>query len=254
MKIIGRYNEQQALKQYVESDKPEFVAVYGRRRVGKIFLIKEYFNNSFSFYISGLANASKVTRRMAIESFTLVKCEAFFWHKKIVLDRKNMIESYMIFGGIPFYLNFIKNAKQGSEHFWTNLIDNAKHRTWSGYAFEQVCMQHTAQIRKKLGIPGVITYLAAWRSKKSKPAVQVDLLIDRNDGIINLCEMKYANSEFVIDKKQDEKLRNKKSAFTDDTKTLKAVHVIVVTTYGMKRNEYWSNIQSEVMMNNSLKQ
>ena len=465
MEIIGRHNEQHALQQYIESDKPEFVAVYGRRRVGKTFLIKEYFKESFSFYISGLANATKeeqlenfnatltfygktsyprtkkwtetfrqlihllehskkkgkkiifidelpwfdtprsgfitgleyfwnswasshpdillivcgsatswminnllknhgglhnrVTRRMAIEPFNLAECEEFFSHKKIVLDRKNIVESYMIFGGIPFYinmfekglslsqnvdklcfakngalrdeftilysslfkhsenhnlviktlakkkmgltreeiiqetklqggglttvleeletcsfirsynayekktkerlyqlvdfyslfyLNFIKNAKQSAENFWTNLIGNAKHRAWSGYAFEQVCMQHAAQIRQKLGISGVVTYSAAWRSKKSEPAAQVDLLIDRNDGIINLCEMKYAENEFIIDKKQDENLRNKKSAFIRETKSRKGVHITMVTTYGVKRNEYWGNIQSEVIM------
>jgi len=116
------------------------------------------------------------------------------------------------------------------------------------YAFEQVCMQHTAQIRQKLGISGVVTYSAAWRSKKSEPAAQVDLLIDRNDGIINLCEMKYSEDEFVIDKKQDENLRNKRSAFLRETKTRKAVHITMLTTYGVKRNEYWNNIQSEVIM------
>jgi len=148
-----------------------------------------------------------------------------------------------------FYFNFIRNAKQKNEHFWTNLIDNAKHRAWSGYAFEQVCMQHPAQIRHKLGISGVTTYSAAWRSKKSEPAVQIDMLIDRNDNIINLCEMKYSGNEFVIDKKQDENLRNKKSAFIGETKTRKAVHITMVTPYGIKRNEYWNNIQSEVPMN-----
>ena len=109
-------------------------------------------------------------------------------------------------------------------------------------------MQHTAQIRQKLGISGVVTYSAAWRSKKSEPAAQVDLLIDRNDGIINLCEMKYSEDEFVIDKKQDENLRNKRSAFLRETKTRKAVHITMLTTYGVKRNEYWNNIQSEVIM------
>jgi hypothetical protein len=148
-----------------------------------------------------------------------------------------------------FYLNFIKNAKQSDENFWTNLIDNAKHRAWSGYAFEQVCMQHAAQIRQKLGISGVVTYSAAWCSKDSEPAAQVDLLIDRNDGVINLCEMKYAANEFVIDKQQDEILRNKKYTFISETKTRKAVHITMVTTYGVKRNEYWGNIQSEVTMN-----
>jgi hypothetical protein len=77
----------------------------------------------------------------------------------------------------------------------------------------------------------------------------VDLLIDRKDGIIKLCEMKFANTEYVIDKKTDENLRNKKAIFTVDTKTRKAVHITMVTTYGVKRNEYWNNIQSEVTMN-----
>jgi hypothetical protein len=129
------------------------------------------------------------------------------------------------------------------------MIDNAKHRAWSGYAFEQLCMQHTAQICRKLGISGVITYSAAWSSRTAgQPGAQIDLLIDRNDGIINLCEMKYANAEFVIDKKTDENLRNKKAIFTTATKTRKAVHITMITTYGVKRNEYWNNIQSEVTM------
>ena len=99
-----------------------------------------------------------------------------------------------------------------------------------------------------LGISGVVTYSAAWRSKKSEPAAQIDLLIDRNDGIINLCEMKYSDEEFIIDKKLDENLRNKKSAFIREAKVRKAVHITMVTTYGVKRNEYWGNIQSEVKM------
>ena len=109
-------------------------------------------------------------------------------------------------------------------------------------------MQHTAQIRQKLGILGVVTYSAAWRSKKSEPAAQVDLLIDRNDGVINLCEMKYAQNEFVIDKKQDENLRNKKSTFICETKTRKSIHITLITTYGIKQNEYLGNIQSQVVM------
>jgi len=147
-----------------------------------------------------------------------------------------------------FYVNFIKNARQNEEHFWTNLVSNAKHHTWTGYTFEQVCMQHVAQIRQKLGISGVVTYTAAWRSKNSQPAAQIDLLIDRNDGIINLCEMKYAEDEFMIDKKMDDNLRNKKATFIDEAKVRKAVHITMVTTYGVKRNIYWGNIQSEVTM------
>jgi hypothetical protein len=77
---------------------------------------------------------------------------------------------------------------------------------------------------------------------------QIDLLIDRNDNIINLCEMKYANKEFVITKSQDANLRNKRAAFIEESKTRKTVHITLVTTYGVKHNEYWNNIQSEVML------
>jgi hypothetical protein len=148
-----------------------------------------------------------------------------------------------------FYLNFIKNNNKSDEHFWTSLIDNTKHRAWSGYAFEQVCMQHAKQIRYKLGISGVVTYSESWRSKSSDPAVQIDLLIDRNDGIINLCEIKYSEKEFIIDKKYEENLRNKRATFKEETKTRKAVHITMITTYGVKRNEYWGHIQSEITMN-----
>jgi len=465
MEIIGRYGEQRTLQQYFESDVPEFIAVYGRRRVGKTYLIKEFFNERFSFYISGLANASKeeqlenfrttlafygktpyaqakswleafrqlihllennrqkgkkvifidelpwfdtprsgfitgleyfwnswasgrpdillitcgsatswminkllknrgglhnrVTRRMLIEPFSLNECEAFFKHKKIEQGQQNIVESYMIFGGIPFYLNmfekglsvaqnvdkicftkksalkdefsilysslfknsenhvvvvkvlakkkmgltreeiitetklqggglttvleeleqcnfirsynafgkkskarifqlvdfyslfylnFIENAKQNDEHYWTNFIENARHRAWSGYAFEQVCLAHLPQIKRKLGISGVLTNTASWRSNEKGNAAQIDLVIERNDKVINLCEMKYAQEKFVIDKKTDENLRNKRAAFRNETNTRKTLHLTMITTYGVKHNEYWNNIQSEVTM------
>ncbi len=115
-------------------------------------------------------------------------------------------------------------------------------------AFEQVCAAHIKQIKNRLGISGVRTHTASWRSKKSDPRAQVDLLIDRNDQVINLCEMKYSHTEFTIDKKYDEILLNKKDAFIQETKTQKTVHLTMVTTYGIKRNEYAGNIQSEVKM------
>jgi hypothetical protein len=81
----------------------------------------------------------------------------------------------------------------------------------------------------------------------------VDLLIDRNDQVINLCEMKYAQAEFSIDKKQEGNLRNKKAAFIQETKTRKSVHLTMITTYGVKRNEYSSIVQSEVKMDDLFK-
>jgi hypothetical protein len=128
------------------------------------------------------------------------------------------------------------------------MSDNAHHRTWTGYAFELVCLVHEEQIKHKLGISGVLTNSASWRSLTSSPGAQIDLLIDRNDRVINICEMKYATDTFVIDKKFAESLRNKREAFARETKTRKAIHLTMVTTYGVKKNDYHNMIQSEVKM------
>jgi AAA+ ATPase superfamily predicted ATPase len=417
MKIAGRTSEKKTLQSLLASTESEFVAVYGRRRVGKTFLIRETFKNKLTFHHTGLANSdiqtqlrnfnatlqkqgnmpyprvgnwfeafgqlihllenskkgkkvvfldelpwmdtprsafisalehfwnswavsrgdillivcgsatswminkliknrgglhNRLTRRMLIEPFTLGECEEFYKLNHIVMNRHQMVESYMIFGGIPYYLslmekglslpqnvdamcftkqgalndefnslyaslfkhsenhikivselskknkgltrseiikttklpdggglsktleeleqcgfinkynafekkskniiyrlvdfytlfyfNFIQNNRYNDEHFWSNFTENAKHRAWSGYAFEQVCMLHIKQIKHKLGISGVLTKIASWQSSNPKEGAQIDLLIDRNDSVINVCEIKYANSTFAIDK------------------------------------------------------
>jgi len=464
--MIGRKEEQTELQQIVESKKSEFVAIFGRRRVGKTFLIKEFFNNKFVFYHTGIANSDKalqlnsfskslnnfssisfpncqtwfeafdnlvhllknskvkgkkvvfidempwmethksgfvsalewfwnsfasaqkdiilivcgsasswimnkiiknrgglhnrVTKQIYLKPFNLRECEQLFIENGISLNRHQILESYMIFGGIPYYLslfqkrfgltqnvdnlcfkekgelkdefenlyaslfknyekhiaivkvlgtkakglsrkeiietskitdgggltrtleelemsgfirryksfekkeknaiyqlvdfftlfyfNFMHNKRENDEHFWTNFIENARHRAWSGYGFEQVCLVHLPQIKHKLSIAGVLTRTASWRSNNKENAAQIDLLIERNDKVINICEMKFASDEFVIDKKYDEILRNKRSVFRYQTNTKNAIHITLITTYGVIHNEYWGNIQSEVTM------
>jgi AAA+ ATPase superfamily predicted ATPase len=467
MAIIGRKSEQLTLKSLIESDKAEFVALYGRRRVGKTFLIREFFDNKFKFYHTGLANSememqlysfntslnnygtvnypesktwfdsfeqlrhllsrsrkngkkvvfidempwidtprsgflsalehfwngwasgqkdillivcgsvtswmieklldnhgglhNRVTQQIHLRPFTLSECEEYYQTYHFEISRHEMVESYMIFGGIPFYLSlmqkqfsmaqnvdnllfsessslknefhnlyaslfkkaenhikivealsdkakgltrneiieasklpnggslnrtlkelelsgfirryrnygkkirqsmyqlidfytlfyfsFLKNNTFNDEHYWTNFIENARHRAWSGYAFEQICLAHLPQIKQKLGISGVLTNAYSWISNDKETGAQIDLVIERNDKVINLCEMKYVNGEFTINKKQEENLRNKRATFKEETKTRKAVHITMITTYGVKRNEYWGHIQSEVTMN-----
>ncbi|MDV0445931.1 hypothetical protein MmiAt1_15350 [Methanimicrococcus sp. At1] len=466
MKIIGRDHEKKALADYFKSERPEFVAVYGRRRVGKTFLIKESFENDFSFYFTGSANANmqdqlhnfnaalnqygkvsypfpkswfeafeqlvhllehssdtkkvifldevpwmdtprskfipaleyfwnswassrpdillivcgsatswmmnnliqnkgglynRITRRMFIEPFTLNECERYFHENNIVMSRYQIAEYYMILGGIPYYLNLIdkklslaqnidklcfsKNGELTDEldrlyaslfkysenhikiveflsrkskgmtrdeisrntkisdggglvknlveleqcgfirkyhafgkkkgylyqlidfytlfyfkfminntfsdsQFWLKSIDSARHRSWSGYAFEQVCLTHVLQIQKKLGVSGVLTNISSWRGETSDTGAQVDLIIDRNDGVINLCEMKYSGTGlFAIDKKYSENLNRKKSVFIQKSGSRKAIHLTMVTTYGIQKNIYSDMIQSEVTLN-----
>ena len=465
--MIGRNYEKAELQRIIDSDKAEFVVVFGRRRVGKTFLVREFFKNDFTFYHTGMAKSTKkkqlqafntslnkygntgfsqskdwfdsfqqlekliianrkrgkkiifidempwldtkrsdfisaleyfwnsfasarkdivfiacgsatswitnkilknhgglhnrVTRQIYLQPFTLKECEEYYTSQKIIMSRYEMVENYMIFGGIPYYLSFMrkdlsmaqnvdellfnkqsplfnefenlyaslfKNAENhlkivealskksrgltrdevlsatklanggnftqtlndlelcgfirkytgfsnkernalyqlcdfytlfyfyylkknsfDDDHFWTNLIESGQHHAWSGYSFEQVCLSHIKQIKQKLGISGVLTKTAAWRSLDKEEPAQIDLLIERNDNVINLCEMKFSNSEFVIDKDYDKVLRNKRSAFKTESKTRKTIHITMVTTYGVKRNIYSGNIQSEVTLN-----
>ena len=464
--IIGRKTEIMRLTEYVNSGKSELVAVYGRRRVGKTFLIKRFFNEKFVFYFSGTEQASKkqqlfnfttalnkysgkenpmiedwqsafvqleqylrnmktkgrktifidelpwldnaksgflpafeyfwntfassqkdiflvicgsatswmmnkiihsrgglhnrVTHQILLNPFTLNETEQFLKSKKIVLSRFQIAECYMILGGIPyyleqlekslslsqnidnlffkknatlrdeysklyaslfkspgkymkiiealakkrkgltrddivkfssisngggltamleelelcgfisinhnfstkkhlqlyqltdfyslFYLHFVKDKRGTSSDYWSSLIDTGKHNAWAGYSFELLCQTHILQIKRALSIGGVVSYTSGWRSKEAENGAQIDFLIDRNDHIINLCEVKYATKEFMITKSYDEKLRHKRNIFIEETHTKKSVHITMITTYGVKHNEYRNNIQSETLL------
>jgi AAA+ ATPase superfamily predicted ATPase len=464
--MVGRIEEIQRLTEYINSDKAELLVVYGRRRVGKTFLVKQFFKDTFTFYFSGAENASKqqqlfnfivalnaysgtehplidswqkafvalenylqqvktrgrkvifidelpwldntksgflsafeyfwntyasskkeiflvicgsatswimnkiicsrgglhnrVTRQIFLKPFTLNETEQFLKLKKIGLSRFQIAECYMIMGGIPyyleqlekqysldqnidrlffkkngilrdefprlysslfkapkkyveiieilarkrkglfreeivklskipdgggltavldelelcgfisinnnfhtaknnklyqltdfyslFYIHFLKSGKITDKNFWTNATNTPLRNTWAGFSFELLCQSHLAQIRRKLGIGGVITYTSAWRNRSEDGGVQIDLIIDRDDNVINICEIKFSGKEFVITKAYDTELRNKVWTFAEKTSTKKTLHTTMITSYGVKRNEYRSNIQSEVIV------
>jgi uncharacterized protein len=466
-KIIGRKNEIQQLKTAVESSKSEFLAVYGRRRVGKTFLIREFFDYSFDFQIAGLANAStnqqlfnfsntlfrqnkidyehqpknwleafqrlidylenfeqgkkkflffdelpwfdtkgsdfmialehfwnswatnrrdvllitcgsaaswmmselinntgglhnRITQKMKIEPFNLQETEEMLESKNCVLDRHQIVQLYMAMGGIPYYLDavrsdfsasqniqflfFEKNGLLRNEFFnlyrsifkkyeiyekivatlatktqglqrneiidlakmssggtltkalsdleesgfissykaldnksnhiiyrlsdfytafymkfikdgfdgqnaWLNLLDNPTYRAWQGFSFEQICLSHTTQIKKALGINGIASNDTSWRSVGEEKNAQIDLLIDRRDQVINICEAKFSTDVFAISKEYSEKLRSKIAVFKHSSKTKKAVFLTMITTYGVEKNKYFNAlVQNEVIM------
>ena len=149
-----------------------------------------------------------------------------------------------------FYFKFIRENKNNDEHFWSASIDSATHRAWSGLAFERLGMAHTQQIKAGLGISGVLSNIYSWRKEADEngEGAQIDLLIDRNDQVVNICEMKYSLSEFSIDAEYERNLRNKKSAFIEATNTRKAVHLTMVTTYGIRHNSHSGIVQSEITL------
>lgn len=466
--LIGRKKEIQKLDSITQSKKSEFLAVYGRRRVGKTFLIREYFNYSFDFQISGLANAetsqqlfnfdttlarqstltyetpsanwlvafqrlithlesiqhtnkkvvffdelswfdttnadfmmglehfwnswatnrkdivlivcgsaaswminvlinnagglhNRVTQKMKVEPFNLHETEALLLSKNCVLDRYQITQLYMALGGIPYYLDavqphlsaaqniqellfdssgllkneffnlyrsifrkyevyekvvetlstktegmqrndivrisgissggtltkvladlqesgfitaysafdqkqksityrltdyytafyfkFMKEGRYQGQDAWLNMIDSPVQRTWQGFAFEQICIDHVYQVKKALGISGVQSANASWRGSTGEKSAQIDLLIDRRDQVINVCECKFSLDTYTIDKDYSEKLRSKVATFKAATKTKKAVFLTLITTYGVEKNRYATGlVQSEVTM------
>lgn len=146
-----------------------------------------------------------------------------------------------------FYLKFIDRARTTGS--WEASAQS--YNNWSGYAFEAVCQKHVQQIKEALGIGGVYTEASAWRHhpKKGETGAQIDLLLDRRDHCINICEMKFSEQVFVIDKKYAAELDNKVRVFREQTKTKKTVFPTMVTTYGTRQNIYYTGrIISEVTM------
>ena len=466
MNIIGREKEKLLLKQCMESGVPEFLVVYGRRRIGKTFLIREFFYGEIDFYVTGLASEKKVdqlrvwntaiqnsfggsgnnaanwidaftmlrnklentkkpkrkivfideapwldtpksgfmialehfwngwassrsdiflivcgsatswivknilknkgglynrvTRRMRLLPFTLKETEDYLKEKEFNLGRYRICEAYMIFGGVPYYLSllgkglslpqnvdalcfdddgslrgefeevystlfknsskyinvvtalnskfkgltrdelihntgltsgggltqileelevcgfirvypnylmddnlclyqltdpfstfhlrFINGMRARNPRFWTSNLESPSLSAWKGYAYERVCLSHSEQIKQALGIAAISTETSSWRSRNSSSGAQIDLLFDRKDGIINLCEVKYSKAEYSISLKEEINLRNKVAVFEAETQTRKAVHLTLLTTYGIVNNSHSGIVHSEVSL------
>ena len=150
-----------------------------------------------------------------------------------------------------FYFKFLK-SQPTDEHFWTNQINTPLVNTWMGLAFERVCMEHIEQIKVKLGISGVLTEVNSWYCKADLDngvfGSQIDMLIVRKDQVINLCEMKYSQSEYTITEKVDRNIRNKISDLITVSGTKYAIYPTLITTYGLVDNSYSQEVQSVVTM------
>lgn len=458
--MIGREREIAELKALCSREESQFCAVFGRRRVGKTYLVRETFQKQFTFYHTGLANATKeeqlaefkeslrkyglkkariprtwydafhqmevlleqsedekkiifidelpwmdssnsnfisalehfwngwanmrndivliicgsatswmisnilnnhgglygrLTHQIHLQPFTLYECEQYMHAMDIALSRKEIIEAYMIMGGIPyywsymqrgmslaqnidnlffrqgaplknefsalyqslfrrpegyiaivealtrkksgmtrdeilratdlddnstfirqmteleqcgfirsyhklgqkkkdtlfqlmdnftlFYYQYIKTNELNDEHYWTNSLTSARHNTWAGLAFERICFQHIEQIKQKLGILGISSqvYSFTYHPKPEEDpgwAVQIDMLIERTDGIINLCEIKYSSDDYLVTEQEERRMRKRISCLQQRAKTKKAIHTVLITTYGVVDNAY----------------
>lgn len=155
-----------------------------------------------------------------------------------------------------FYFRFLRDSSFRNLLFWSKLQRTPRFYAWAGISFEILAMNHIDAIKRKLGISGVATCLYSWRSKGSEPAeggeeqraAQIDMVIERGDNTINLCEMKFSEGEFSISKDYERVLRNKIARFMEETKTRKSIQLTFVTSYGLQRNAYSGIAQNEVVL------
>lgn len=139
-----------------------------------------------------------------------------------------------------FYLHQIEPNKDSQTLNFEQLFLTAAFKSWSGYAYENVCFSHIAQIKSALGISGILTKIFSYIAKPSDtfPGTQIDLLIDRNDHAIHICEVKFSNNPFIIDKKTAENIRQKQAVFKHHSKTKKHIFITFITTFGLMENTW----------------
>ena len=155
-----------------------------------------------------------------------------------------------------FHFQFLCEMDGKDEHWWSRTTTSPMQSNWRGLAFERLCLLHVPQIKAALGISGVLTNVYSWYHVADSvypTGTQIDLLLDRADNVINLCEMKYTSGPYAIDKAVDSLLATKVETFRTLSKTQKAIHVTFVTSRGLVRNSYWNDVQSEVTLDDLFK-
>ena len=138
-----------------------------------------------------------------------------------------------------FYLNFVEGRTSLVGKHWEQSSNTQSVVSWRGFAFENVCFNHIEQIKKSLGISGVVTSTSAWSKKKDDTeGTQIDLLIVRNDNVINMCECKFYSDEFAVDEAYFRKVSRRAEILLEKSSPKTAIYSTLITTYGLKQNEY----------------
>lgn len=133
-----------------------------------------------------------------------------------------------------FYLKFIEPNKTNGKGQWQRLMTSQSYKTWSGFSFEAVALKHIEEIKKALKIEAIYSTNSSWFNENA----QIDLLIDRDDNVINVCEMKFYNGIYKIDKNNYLNLKNKIAELKQEIKTRKNLFLTLITSHGIAENKY----------------
>ena len=214
-------------------------------------VIKALAKNNSGLTRNEIINAAEVSSGGRITELLDELLESGFITTWLPYDKKSKEAIYKLADEYShFYIRFVEHSRSRGNGTWLKFSNGQSWKSWSGVAFERVCLKHIPQLKKVLGISVVYTEESAWRYvPKSGTGAQIDLLIDRRDFVIHICEMKYSESLFAIDKKYAGELENKMDVFRRHTKTKKSLFITMVTTFGIKNNEYASRlVQNSITM------
>ena len=186
-------------------------------------------------------NTSKIIEELVSSGF--ISAHYAFGKKKKEL-RYRLTDEYSL-----FYLKFIEQNRSEGQGTWLKLSQTQTWKSWSGYAFENIGLKHIANIKKALGISGIYSEASVFSLKASgqQPGIQIDLLIDRNDHVINLFEFKFYNSDFILTKEYAGELRTKAAIFKNSTNTRKQVFINLLTTFPLIPNEHSIGLIDQAM-------
>ncbi len=205
--------------------------------------MKRHYSGKFDFILDGIG--------------TLTRCLE-------ELEQCGFVRKYTPFGKITkgalwqlvdplvlFHHKFVAGESNPDERFWSRSLASGTQNAWRGLAFERVCLAHVPQIKRALQIGGVLVRVASWRHVPDDvhpDGAQIDLLLERADRVIDVCEMKWCDGPYAIDKAGERKLRTKLETFREVTGTRHAVHLAMVTPAGVVRNAHWGVVQSEATL------
>ncbi len=225
-------------------------------------LYRSLFNNyeKHTLVVEALSHKAKGLTRKDLLALTKLSDGGSMTNLLEELEQSGFIRRYLPFGRSKkealfqlidpftlFFLTFVKDSKADMKGSWLAQLDSPKWRAWSGYAYEYICRYHVDGLKKALGISGVYAEISAWRSQTSENGAQIDLIIDRNDRIINICEIKFSVKTYTITKIYADNLQNKLMAFRTETGTNKTLFLTLITTYGLTQNEYSQRLVNDVI-------
>jgi len=194
---------------------------------------------------TNIPSSSDLTKKLeALEASCFIRKYQPFTNSKREL-RYKLVDNFCL-----FYLKFMNSGSSTDPNFWQHSLNLPKLNAWRGIAFEEVCIAHSYQIKVALGVANVLSKESSWsiHGDEEKKGSQIDLIIERNDNVVNLCEIKYVSGLYSVDKEEDLKLRTRVGCVVSQVRKRQNVQLTLITTYGLNYNKYSNIIQNVITM------